>query len=1178
MSIKKKLYVGFALAVILALGFTLKPKLTYAAPATFTVNSTADTGDANGGDGICETSTPGECTLRAAIEQANSNGNPSDQDVIAFSIAGTGLHTIHQTGVYYFIDQAVKIDGLTQPGSSGNTAAWPAPLNGTLNIQIDSSSAQTNGLAAFLVGSDNVSINGLVVGGSPSGEFIVDGGALGTNFTGNYIGLDSSGLVADYSAATAILGYGANNITIGGSSPSERNVIVGNEKLVALYEGSDNTTIRGNYFGVAADGVTGMLSTPGMNTASVEINGDNAKIGGTIAGQGNTFSGNQGEVSLSISATNSSVLGNFISGSFAGLNIGDSSNLNIGDGTSAGRNVVSGNDLPNGFGGSGGYGSGILVNSSTGPVSIKGNYVGVSEDGSTPFGNGARGITVQSNTQNVIIGGTSPGEENVIANNGLDGVRVSDSAHAAILGNSIYNNGGLGINLVGADDEPDVPTPTPNDSLDTDTGPNDLLNKPTLLPPVVSGSDTDVSYRLDVPAGDYRVEFFANTAYDPSGSGEGETYLTSDTVTSLGAGPQLFNLTIPGNTHANISATVTKIDVSSDSGYSITSEFSAIPSTDIDTAVTKTVVDQNTIPRDGTIQYQVTFTNNGMDSLDLSQYVVDSGDPLNTALFNDIFPANLTLDSVTGDADCSTQNAASTFGTLFSAHSSYNVASCSFTGDSSASLGTGESLSFTLSFSLTNPTLTVFSNYLLAIPLSSDSSYADYQNAISDNDDLVSTLGGSDNLATATTTQQQTDIGLVKTLTNPQDFGPNSHLNYSFTYTNHGPSPLVVSRFNSIFSAPLIMDYLVPDLTPSNLGATGPISGSYYLTGLGNTNITCLWAGPGSLGTSFGVTTHADYSFILCQYNTPNIVMEAGQNFNFNISFTTGSTVDPNLRNYALAFSPSSGSVDPGFPGVDITNNETLDDLIANSTSNNPFNNFSVASLSTDIGITASLVNPQDVSPGNTIFYDVTLHNKGPASLNLSNFSTFDRVLFTGVFPAQDLDFVSATTSDITCVDVGPGSVAYLGAADSSHTTHQLLVCLYTGSGGTVAPGSSYTIRLQFTAKSPVSDSFNAYFLTGRGFGDPDEALFNSVFFGASSDILDTFTNDNFARVTFGDTPPPDIGGGGGPTSNPTTNSNSNSITGLSGTGQNIIMLAGAGLILIVTSAGLVFYRKRFQK
>src|SRR3569623_2144706 len=43
---------------------------------TFTVNSTADTVDAQRGDGVCETAVGnGVCTLRAAIQESNANGS-----------------------------------------------------------------------------------------------------------------------------------------------------------------------------------------------------------------------------------------------------------------------------------------------------------------------------------------------------------------------------------------------------------------------------------------------------------------------------------------------------------------------------------------------------------------------------------------------------------------------------------------------------------------------------------------------------------------------------------------------------------------------------------------------------------------------------------------------------------------------------------------------------------------------------------------------------------------------------------------------------------------------------------------------------------------------------------------------------------------------------------------------
>src|SRR5687768_2689782 len=47
---------------------------------TVTVNSTLDRADINPGDGVCQTGTAGQCTLRAAIQEANSLPGP---DVIS---------------------------------------------------------------------------------------------------------------------------------------------------------------------------------------------------------------------------------------------------------------------------------------------------------------------------------------------------------------------------------------------------------------------------------------------------------------------------------------------------------------------------------------------------------------------------------------------------------------------------------------------------------------------------------------------------------------------------------------------------------------------------------------------------------------------------------------------------------------------------------------------------------------------------------------------------------------------------------------------------------------------------------------------------------------------------------------------------------------------------------------
>ena len=73
----------------------------------------------------------------------------------------------------------------------------------------------------------------------------------------------------------------------------------------------------------------------------------------------------------------------------------------------------------------------------------------------------------------MLVGGVAPGEGNVIAFSGIVGVVMLGigAAGNTIRGNSIYANGGLGIDLEsdGVD---------PNDAGDTDTGPNGIQNFP----------------------------------------------------------------------------------------------------------------------------------------------------------------------------------------------------------------------------------------------------------------------------------------------------------------------------------------------------------------------------------------------------------------------------------------------------------------------------------------------------------------------------------------------------------------------------------------------------------------------------------------------------------------------------------------------------------------------------
>src|SRR3569833_2225150 len=85
---------------------------------TFTDNSTADTVDAQRGDGVCETAVGnGVCTLRAAIQESNANGSTatiilSDQ-IGEYVLSAAGGEDLSATGDLD-INESLTIQGANQ--------------------------------------------------------------------------------------------------------------------------------------------------------------------------------------------------------------------------------------------------------------------------------------------------------------------------------------------------------------------------------------------------------------------------------------------------------------------------------------------------------------------------------------------------------------------------------------------------------------------------------------------------------------------------------------------------------------------------------------------------------------------------------------------------------------------------------------------------------------------------------------------------------------------------------------------------------------------------------------------------------------------------------------------------------------------------------------------------------
>src|SRR5690606_38260828 len=101
--------------------------------------------------------------------------------------------------------------------------------------------------------------------------------------------------------------------------------------------------------------------------------------------------------------------------------------------------------------------------------------------------------------------------------------------------NSIYDNGGLGIDLTANTSMPASPDGvTANDCLDTDLGANGLQNYPSLSDPVFNpdGTVSVESLIMIAPGRTYVIDYYASTNGDNSGYGEGGKHIGSMTITT----------------------------------------------------------------------------------------------------------------------------------------------------------------------------------------------------------------------------------------------------------------------------------------------------------------------------------------------------------------------------------------------------------------------------------------------------------------------------------------------------------------------------------------------------------------------------------------------------------------------------------------------------------------------
>lgn len=332
----------------------------------------------------------------------------------------------------------MTIDGTSEPGYAGNPMII---LNGSgagssaNGLTIESASVRVQGLAIESFSGDGILvaggagdvINADYVGITPPGNLNPGNAIVGVATSGNAAAGNQSGVVVESSSGVTV----------------ENSVISANAQYGVELNGSSGSIVDGDYIGTNFGGTTDVAyngASLGNGSIGVLINGGSTNniVGGTAAGTADVISGN-GVYGVYVSDSTTS--GNVVEGDFIGTDstgsnpLGNDDGVDVADGaydntiggaTTAARDVISGNSL-----------DGVQLSSSGAGDVVWGDYIGINANDTKALANGRSGVTIQYGSSGDFIGGTAPGDGNVISGNHGAGIWFISASGDTVEGNFI---------------------------------------------------------------------------------------------------------------------------------------------------------------------------------------------------------------------------------------------------------------------------------------------------------------------------------------------------------------------------------------------------------------------------------------------------------------------------------------------------------------------------------------------------------------------------------------------------------------------------------------------------------------------------------------------------------------------------------------------------------------------
>lgn len=203
-------------------------------------------------------------------------------------LPNTGVFSPSGVGVY--VDEGtedIAIIGCFLGTSAFDTAGGTAAVGNAVAGVMVFNALNTSIVDSVI--SNNGSVDATTAPFQFGGAGIILDGDEGTRITGNLIGVDGTGDVALPNVVEGIRALGSSSLFIGGARAAESNVIGGNGGAGVRLSGVTEAFIVGNLIGV--DASTGAVAVPNGG-AGIVVDGDGVEIGdGTVGGR-NVISGN----------------------------------------------------------------------------------------------------------------------------------------------------------------------------------------------------------------------------------------------------------------------------------------------------------------------------------------------------------------------------------------------------------------------------------------------------------------------------------------------------------------------------------------------------------------------------------------------------------------------------------------------------------------------------------------------------------------------------------------------------------------------------------------------------------------------------------------------------------------------------------------------------------------------